>query len=249
MTANRRTVGFNFLEEPELPAPQVTEAQAEDILATQFGMRASAKSLGSQQDRNFVVSGANGETLGVLKIANPAFNATELEAQDLAVELIATAEPSLRVALPLPNLAGEKCTGIAGLLSGMAFVRLLRFLPGGTLLESGYLSPAVVAGLGEVAARVSRALADFRHPGLDRILQWDLRYGHDVVAELISQLPIPRTGTGCRKPPARPGRGSAGSPITCRSKRSTSTLPTPMWWFRGPPTGPPARTGSSISAT
>ena len=29
MSQQRRTVGFNFLEEPELPAPQVTEAQAE----------------------------------------------------------------------------------------------------------------------------------------------------------------------------------------------------------------------------
>ena len=28
------TVGFNFLEAPELPAPQVTDAQAEEILAT-----------------------------------------------------------------------------------------------------------------------------------------------------------------------------------------------------------------------
>ena len=109
MTTNRRTVGFNFLEEPELPAPQVTEAQAEDILATHFGVWASARSLGSQQDRNFVVNGADGDVLGVLKIANPAFNASELEAQDLAVELIAAAEPSLRIAVPLPNLAGEKC--------------------------------------------------------------------------------------------------------------------------------------------
>ena len=36
--------------------------------------------------------------------------------------------------------------------------------------------------LGEVAGRVSRALAGFDHPGLDRALQWDLRYGADVVA-------------------------------------------------------------------
>ena len=191
MTTNRRTVGFNFLEEPELPAPQVTEAQAEDILATHFGVWASARSLGSQQDRNFVVNGADGDVLGVLKIANPAFNASELEAQDLAVELIEAAEPSLRIAVPLPNLAGEKCTGIAGLVSGTAFVRLLRFLPGGTLRESGYLSPTAVAGLGDLAGRVSRALADFSHPGLDRILQWDLRYGNDVVAELISHVADP----------------------------------------------------------
>ena len=38
MTVNRRTVGFNFLEEPELPAPQVTEAQAEQILREHYGI-------------------------------------------------------------------------------------------------------------------------------------------------------------------------------------------------------------------
>ena len=124
----------------------------------------------------------------MLKIANPAFNATELEAQDAAADLIAEAEPSLRVAAPLPNLAGEKCTVITGLLDRTAYIRLLRYLPGGTLLDSGYLPPAAVAGLGEVAGRVSRALANFSHPGLDRALQWDLQYGADVVAQLLSHV-------------------------------------------------------------
>ena len=184
------TVGFNFLEAPELPAPQVSEAQAENILATHYGLRARATSLGSQQDKNFVVT-VDGEILGVLKIANPAFNATEIEAQDLAAEKIAEAEPLLRMAVPLPNLAGQKCTALTGLMDGTAYVRLLRYLPGGTLLDSGYLSPTAVAGLGEVAGRVSRALEGFRHPGLDRVLQWDLRYGTAVVAELISYVTDP----------------------------------------------------------
>jgi 4-aminobutyrate aminotransferase-like enzyme/Ser/Thr protein kinase RdoA (MazF antagonist) len=185
------SVGFNFLEAPELPAPQVSEAQAEEILATHYGLRARAASLGSQQDKNFVVTGADGVIAGVLKIANPAFNATEIEAQDLAADRIAEAEPSLRIAVPLPNLAGEKCTPITGLVDGTAYVRLLRYLPGGTLQESGYLSPTAVAGLGEMAGRVSRALEGFSHPGLDRVLQWDLRYGADVVAELISHVADP----------------------------------------------------------
>jgi len=184
------TVGFNFLEAPELPAPQVSDAQAEEILATHYGLRARATSLGSQQDKNFVVT-VDGEIVGVLKIANPAFNATEIEAQDLAAEKIAEAEPLLRMAVPLPNIAGQKCTALTGLVDGTAYVRLLRFLPGGTLLDSGYLSPTVVAGLGEVAGRVSRALEGFRHPGLDRVLQWDLRYGTAVVAELISYVTDP----------------------------------------------------------
>ena len=56
VTVNRRTVGFNFLEEPELPAPQVSETQAEQILGAHYGLRARATSLGSQQDRNFIVT-------------------------------------------------------------------------------------------------------------------------------------------------------------------------------------------------
>jgi 4-aminobutyrate aminotransferase-like enzyme/Ser/Thr protein kinase RdoA (MazF antagonist) len=185
------TVGFNFLEAPELPAPQISEAQAEEILRVHYGMRAQAKSLGSNQDKNFVVIGSSGDIAGVLKIANPAFTATELEAQDLAAEVIAEAEPSLRVAVPIPNTAGEKCTTITGLVDRTAYVRLLRYLPGGTLLDSGYLSPTAVAGLGKVAGRVSRALEGFSHPGLDRVLQWDLRYGADVVAALLSHVADP----------------------------------------------------------
>ncbi|MBS1690823.1 MAG: aminotransferase [Actinobacteria bacterium] len=191
MTTDRRTAGFNFLEEPELPAPQVSDSAARDVLDTHFGIRADATSLGSQQDKNFLVRGDGDEILGVLKVANPAFNATELAAQDEAADIIAAAEPTLRVAVPLPNVNGEKCTVISGLLDTPAHVRLLRYLAGGTLLQAGYLPPATVAGMGELAGRVSRALADFRHPGLDRILQWDLRYGIDVVDELASHVADP----------------------------------------------------------
>ncbi|MBE1552615.1 4-aminobutyrate aminotransferase-like enzyme/Ser/Thr protein kinase RdoA (MazF antagonist) [Mycobacterium sp. OAS707] len=185
------TVGFNFLEAPELPAPQVSEEQAEEILATHYGLRARATSLGSNQDKNFTVTDADGEIVGVLKIANPVFNAIEIEAQDLAAERIAAAETTLRMAVPLRNVSGQTCTAIEGLVEGNAYVRLLRYLPGGTLLKSGYLSPNAVAGLGEVAARVSRALEGFTHAGLDRVLQWDLRYSTAVVAELISYVADP----------------------------------------------------------
>jgi 4-aminobutyrate aminotransferase-like enzyme/Ser/Thr protein kinase RdoA (MazF antagonist) len=185
------TAGFNFLEQPELPAPQVSEEQAERLLLVHYGLTARAESLGSQQDKNFLVFDADDRLIGVLKIANPAFTVAELAAQDAAAELIAETEPTLRVAVPLPNLAGEKCTTVTDLLDGTAHVRLLRYLPGGTLVGAGHLSPDVVAGMGDLAARVSQALAGFRHPGLDRALQWDLRYGHDVVDALVSHVADP----------------------------------------------------------
>ncbi len=178
------TAGFNFLEQRELPAPQVSEAQAQDVLSTYYGLTARASSLGSQQDKNFTVHDRDGTIVGVLKVANPAFTAVELAAQDAAAELIAAAEPALRVSIPMANSDGEKCTAVTGLVDGTAYVRLLKYLPGGTLLQTGYLTPESIAGLGDVAGRVSRALKDFSHPGLDRILQWDLRFGMDVVDAL-----------------------------------------------------------------
>ena len=195
MIADRHFAGFNFFDEPELPAPQVSDATALDLLTTHYGLSVGVTSLGSQQDKNFLVHDSDGDdqtVLGVLKIANPVFTAAELEAQDIAAELIAAAEPNLRVGVPLPNLVGEKYTAVDGLLESRAFVRLLRHLPGGTLVDTGYLAPTVIAGMGDLAGRVSRALATFTHPGLDRALQWDLRYGNDVVTELISHMPTHR---------------------------------------------------------
>ena len=183
--------GFNFLEQLELPAPQVTPTQAEQLLKTHYGISASVTTLGSQQDCNFLTVGGDGTVLGVLKIANPAFTAVELRTQDAAAALIAEAEPDIRVATPLPNLSGDVLTEVTGLWDGTAYVRLLRYLPGGALVGDGYLAPDVVAALGELSGRVSRALATFEHPGLDRSLQWDLRYGRAVVDALAGHLADP----------------------------------------------------------
>jgi 4-aminobutyrate aminotransferase-like enzyme/Ser/Thr protein kinase RdoA (MazF antagonist) len=185
------STGFNFLDQPELPAPRVSEAEAQQVLSTHYGISARAESLGSNQDKNFLVFASGDQLPGVLKIANPAFTDIELAAQDAAAEVIAEAEPTLRVAVPLPNLDGEVATAVTGLLDGVAHVRLLRYLPGGTLVSAGYLSPTVVAGMGEVAGRVSRALAAFTHPGLDRALQWDLRFGLGVVEALVAHVDDP----------------------------------------------------------
>ena len=70
-----------------------------------------------------------------------------------------------------------------------AIARVLRYLPGGTLAGAGrYLSPRVVAGLGTVAGQVSLALSTFDHPGLDRVLQWDLRHALRLVDALAGHV-------------------------------------------------------------
>jgi 4-aminobutyrate aminotransferase-like enzyme/Ser/Thr protein kinase RdoA (MazF antagonist) len=164
----------------------VSVEEAVGLAASSFGMNVRAFPLGSQQDCNFLLTGDGGPA-GVLKIANPAFSRTEIEAQDAAAELVAA--EGLRAGtvthgpVVVPVAGGG---GPAG--ENTAIVRVLRYRPGGTLTGGGYLAPRVVAELGAVAGRVSRALRGFGHPGLDRVLQWDLRHADRVVGVLAEHV-------------------------------------------------------------
>jgi 4-aminobutyrate aminotransferase-like enzyme/Ser/Thr protein kinase RdoA (MazF antagonist) len=179
--------GVDFFRYGALPVPLVTTEEAERIAATSFGLMARAHPLGSQQDSNFLLVGTDGGeraepgVLGVLKVANPAFTAAEIAAQDAAADHVAAA-PGLRAG----TVRHGPVTVRTG--SGPAIVRVLRYLDGGTLTGQGYLSPRVVAEIGTVAGQVSRALRYFTHSGLDRVLQWDLRHADRVVGRLAEHV-------------------------------------------------------------
>ncbi len=178
---------FDFFEAAELPVPAVSAEQAAQIAATHFGLSASVTPLGSQQDANFLLSTSTGEPIGVLKIANPAFSRAELEAQDAAAAFIDAAE-EIRTAT---NINGSSIVEIDA--GGTHFARIIRFLPGAgsNLAGDGYVRPAQVAALGDLAGRTCRALAAFDHPGVDRVLQWDLRHGLRTVERLASHVTDP----------------------------------------------------------
>jgi len=157
-------------------------------MAASFGLTVRAQPLGSQQDCNFLLL-REGDPAGVLKVANPAFSWTEIEAQDAAADHIAAAGGPDGMTLRVATAQHGPVT--ASTAAGNAIVRVLRYLPGGTLADQDYLSPRVVAGIGTLAGQVSRALRYFTHPGLDRVLQWDLRHADRVVGRLAEHVPDP----------------------------------------------------------
>ncbi len=179
--------GFNFFEAAELPVPAITPDQARAIAAEHFRVDARITALGSQQDANFLLSGPAGEPIGVLKIANPAFSRAEIDAQDAAAAFTAAGE-GIRTAtnLGLPGVAPIAELDTAG--TGSLLARIISYLSGGTLGGDGYLRPAQVAALGDLAGRTCRALAAFDHPGVDRVLQWDLRHGMRTVEVLAAHI-------------------------------------------------------------
>lgn len=189
--------GFDFFAVGELPAPNLPASEVAAIVAAEWGLEVELEPLGSQQDQNFVARSRDDapRPIGVVKITNPAFTATELAAQDAAAERIAAAWPELRIATTTRADGDGARSGtrsiVADTSEGPLAMRLLSFLDGGTLTGGGHLAPQAVARLGELAAKSSLALAGLEHPGLERVLQWDPRFADRVVALLAPHHPDP----------------------------------------------------------
>jgi 4-aminobutyrate aminotransferase-like enzyme/Ser/Thr protein kinase RdoA (MazF antagonist) len=180
---------FDFFVQHELPAPTLDVDEVRRLMRETFGLQCDVTELGSQQDQNFLVSDdENTAPIGVLKLSNPVFSEAEIELQDLAAKTVAEREPALRI----PQLV----VGPRGPMSawwdtsqGRIHGRVIQHVAGATLMGSGYLSPATVARMGELAAKVSVALSDVQHPASARVLQWDLRHADRVIAALLSSEP------------------------------------------------------------
>lgn len=180
---------FDYFAQVELPTPTLGLDEVRRLFASTFGIEVDATSLGSQQDQNFrVFRAGESEPLGVLKLSNPAFSESEIEMQDEAAAVVADRQPTLRI----PRIV----VGPRGPLSawwessqGRIHARVIENIAGSTLMGSGYLSPSVVARMGEVSGRVSVSLADYVHPAFSRVLQWDLRHATRVIDILLPLEP------------------------------------------------------------
>jgi 4-aminobutyrate aminotransferase-like enzyme/Ser/Thr protein kinase RdoA (MazF antagonist) len=180
---------FDFFAHRELPTPTLGIDEIRRLMRETFGLRCDLSELGSQQDQNFVVSDTESATpIGVLKLSNPVFSEAEVELQGLAAKTVAEREPTLRVPQVVAGPRGPM-SAWWNTTQGRIHARVITHVSGVTLMGSGYLSPAVVARMGELAAKVSVALSDVRHPASARVLQWDLRHADRVIATLTHDEP------------------------------------------------------------
>lgn len=180
---------FDFFTHHELPTPTVSVDEARRLMSANFGLICDVTELGSQQDQNFVVSdGAGAAPLGILKLSNPAFSEAEIDLQDLAAQTVADREPALRVPRVVVGPQGPM-SGWWDTSQGRIHARVIAYVCGSTLTGSRHLAPRTVARMGELAAKVSLALRDVRHPATVRVLQWDLRHAARVIDTLLPDEP------------------------------------------------------------
>lgn len=164
--------------------PEISDDEARMIAERVWGVTGAVRSLGSHQDRNFLIDAGDRRLL--LKIANPSVTPAELEAQSLAAAAIADRTD---VRAPSALAFDDGSTTRAVEVAGVAMqARLLEFLEGETLSGSGYLSPSAVAAMGSLAAAVDNALVDIAPEGAERDHQWDLRHTPSVLEDLLPHI-------------------------------------------------------------
>ncbi|MEO6470173.1 MAG: aminotransferase [Aeromicrobium sp.] len=186
---------FNFFDQAALPAPDITTTQAEQLVREKFGIDGVASELGSQQDANFHILSSSGTF--VLKVANPAFTADDLDAQDRAAAHVANCQPDILVPTSIVGIDGATIQSVV--VKGQSTVaRLVTYVDGDVLSVSHYLAPTIVASLGDLVGRTSRALASFDGAVPPRELQWDLRNAREVVDRLAEFVTVQGGGAAAR---------------------------------------------------
>ncbi|QLF68219.1 aminotransferase [Peteryoungia desertarenae] len=174
-----------LLNRTRLPRPDVSDQDAADVLREYFGLAGEIEELGSQQDRNFRITTETGRF--VLKICQPEYGLAELEAQNAAMQHLSNRVADIRVPQPVPALSGQEIITVE--INGQSYrARVLSYLDGEPLTQHKYLAPEVIAAFGELAAKTAKGLSDFRHPGLVREIQWDLRRAGPVALHLLKSI-------------------------------------------------------------
>lgn len=144
----------------DTPRPALTGAEVAALLAEHWGITGRLSALVGERDQNLLVEGPAGRH--VLKIANAAEDARQLDLQDAALAHIAQTDPGLGVQRLVPTRDGAARIGYRG-----HQVRLMTWLPG-RLWSASPASPALLASLGTALGRLSRALRGFGHPAAHR---------------------------------------------------------------------------------
>ncbi len=169
--------------------PAFTPEQACEIGLATFGIEASgAKSLGSERDQAFMLTGPSGSDVAVLKVSNPAEDPAMLDMEAMAALHAARCDPGLTIAMPriTPAARASRPAELAEFRARWNdhgaghWVRAYDVLPGRIRLDPLTLPDPALTAWGETTARLGLALRGFIHPSAIRRLPWDVQQASRV---------------------------------------------------------------------
>lgn len=178
--------------------PNINLITAQQIAKAQFSAEGEATELGSQQDRNFRITGASRQVL--LKIDNSSVTDADRDLQfSISAQLRAH---GVNTPSPVSTSEGDKQAVITDLSGVKTAGRAFEFIPGVSLSETEVFPGVLAERLGELAGLVVSALKNLGHEGAEREIQWEMRQADKVVEQLIHHLPHDRQNT-CRQATAQ----------------------------------------------
>ena len=164
--------------------PRIEPARVLDVARTAFGIdAASARDLGSERDRAFMLTGADGTDVAVMKVSNTAEDPATLDMEADAVLHAAGVDPGLPLAVPRAGVDGARRAAMES-AEGTHHVRLYDVLPGRGRSDPRDLPDAAFVSFGETTARIGRALRGFMHPAALRTMLWDVQHAAQTRAFL-----------------------------------------------------------------
>jgi len=163
-----------------LSRPNLSCEDAATLATARFGVNGTAVALTSERDQNFRVDAEAGSF--VLKIANGLEQRENLEFQNALLARLSGVPYAVPETHSAPDGAAIVSTTVAG---REHLVRLLTWVPGTPLASVCPHTTPLHRQLGELAGRLSAALAGFEHPAAEHTLKWDLRRGPEIVEERL----------------------------------------------------------------
>lgn len=168
------------------PVPDISPADAGEILAAHWRMQGTVRPLPGERDRNFHVYTADGREF-VLKVASPLEDPAALDLQAAALAHVAATMPLLPVPRLVPTADGNRFAQHVTGGEGHA-ARLHTWLPGRPLAEVSPHTPSLLRAIGESLGSLARALSSFEHPAARRALKWDLA-APAWIADYVDRVP------------------------------------------------------------
>ena len=157
--------------------PAFSEAEAQTMARDLFGLEGSFRSLVSERDQNFHISGDKGDY--VLKIANAEEDPGVIDFQTRALLHIEERDAALVVPRVVKSVNGHVTETVSDANGDEHLVRVVTFLPG-TLLEDMTLDQPLLHDVGATVARLDRALTGFMHAHAENPHPWDIMRAADM---------------------------------------------------------------------
>ena len=167
-------------------ASAIPEARAEALATEHYGLSVAVRRLDSERDQNFRLRAADGRDY-VLKVANPTEDRAVTNLQTEALRHVESRDPTLPIPRMVPARNGAVELEITFDDGSIRIVRVLSFLAG-TPMHQAPPSAALRREVGRCAARLALALRDFRHPGANHKLLWDIQHAAEL-RPLIGTVP------------------------------------------------------------